>query len=216
MNVRPVWKNVFASQTDNGLDDYFEALGNEFYELYKVIMQDEQRQFYLTADQQEQFNQFFGQIQEKYLNLQGLDYMATIRRLGLIAYRICMIFSALRIMETGDTTKKLIYEERDFQASLSMVKVMVKHSSKVFGELPQEESRPNRMNKKEKFLYALPYNFNRQKYLEVANTLSIPAKTAEGYITAFSKSGLIHRESQDNYINTSLEETKDSKDAEDV
>jgi hypothetical protein len=242
MNVRPVWKNVFASQTDNGLDDYFEALGNEFYELYKVIMQDEPRQFHLTADQQEQFNQFFGQIQEKYMNLQGLDYMATIRRLGLIAYRISMIFSALRIMEmrhikydknigafdsttgeilsnscqTGDTSKKLICEERDFQASLSMVKVLVKHSSKVFGELPQEESKPSRMNKKEKFLYALPYNFNRQKYLEVANTLSIPAKTAEGYITAFAKSGLVHRESQDNYINTSLEDVQDSKDAEDL
>lgn len=242
MNVRPVWKNVFASQTDNGLDDYFEALGNEFYKLYKVIMQDEPRQFYLTADQQEQFNQFFGQIQEKYMNLQGLDYMATIRRLGLIAYRISMIFSALRIMEmrhikydknigafdsttgeilsnscqTGDTSKKLICEERDFQASLSMVKVLVKHSSKVFGELPQEEPKPSRMNKKEKFLYALPHTFNRQKYLEVANTLSIPAKTAEGYITAFAKSGLVHRESQDNYINTSLEDVQDSKDAEDL
>lgn len=215
MNVRPVWKNVFASQTDNGLDDYFEALGNEFYELYKVIMQDEPRQFHLTADQQEQFNQFFGQIQEKYMNLQGLDYMATIRRLGLIAYRICMICSALRIMETGDTSKKLICEERDFQAALSMVKVLVKHSSKVFAELPQEESKPTRLNKKEKFLYALPHTFNRQMYLEVANALGIPAKTAEGYITAFIKSNLIHRESQDNYLNTSLEEVQDSKEAKD-
>lgn len=237
MNVRPVWKNVFASQTDNGLDDYFEALGNEFYELYKVIMQDEPRQFHLTADQQEQFNQFFGQIQEKYMNLQGLDYMATIRRLGLIAYRISMIFSALRIMEmrhikydknigafdsttgeilskscqTGDTSKKLICEERDFQASLSMVKVLVKHSSKVFGELPQEEPKPSRMNKKEKFLYALPHTFNRQKYLEVAKAMSIPAKTAEGYIANFVKSGLIHREAHDQYINSSLEESQDSK-----
>ena len=119
-------------------------------------------------------------------------------------------------METGDTSKKLICEERDFQAALEMVKVLIKHSSKVFGELPQEESKPSRMNKKEKFLYALPHNFNRQKYLEVANTLSIPAKTAEGYITAFAKSGLIHRESQDNYINTSLEDIQDSKDAEDL
>lgn len=242
MNVRPVWKNVFASQTVNGLDDYFEALDNEFYELYKVFMQDKPRQFYLTADQQEQFNQFFGQIQEKYLNLQGLDYMATIRRLGLIAFRISMIFSALWFMEmrhikydknigafdsttgeilsnscqTGDTSKKLICEERDFQAALEMVKVLVKHSSKVFGELPQEESKPSRMNKKEKFLYALPYNFNRQKYLEVANSLSITAKTAKGYITAFAKSGFVHRESQDNYINTSLEDIQDSKDAEDA
>ena len=215
MNVRPVWKNVFASQTDNGLDDYFEALGNEFYELYKVIMQDEPRQFHLTADQQEQFNQFFGQIQEKYMNLQGLDYMATIRRLGLIAYRISMIFSALRIMETGDTSKKLICEERDFQASLSMVKVLVKHSSKVFGELPQEELKPSRMNKKEKFLYALPNSFNRQKYLEVAKAMNIPAKTAEGYIANFVKSRLLHREAHDQYINTSLEETQDSKEVKD-
>ena len=115
-------------------------------------------------------------------------------------------------METGDTSKKLICEERDFQASLSMVKVLVKHSSKVFGELPQEEPKPTRMNKKEKFLYALPQTFNRQKYLEVAKAMNIPAKTVEGYITAFAKSGLVHRESQDNYINTSLEEVKDSKD----
>lgn len=237
MNVRPVWKNVFASQTDNGLDDYFEALGNEFYELYKEIMQNEPKQFYLTADQQEQFNQVFGQIQEKYMNLQGLDYMATIRRLGLIAFRISMIFSALRIMEmrhikydknivafdsttgeilskscqTGDTSHKLICEERDFQASFSMVKVLVKHSSKVFVELPQEEPKPTRMNKKEKFLYALPHTFNRQKYLEVAKAMNIPAKTAEGYIANFVKSGLIHREAHDQYINTSLEESQDSK-----
>ena len=206
---------MYKRQTDNGLDDYFEALGNEFYELYKVIMQDEPCQFHLTADQQEQFNQFFGQIQEKYMNLQGLDYMATIRRLGLIAYRISMIFSALRIMETGDTSKKLICEERDFQASLSMVKVLVKHSSKVFGELPQEELKPSRMNKKEKFLYALPNSFNRQKYLEVAKAMNIPAKTAEGYIANFVKSRLLHREAHDQYINTSLEETQDSKEVKD-
>src|SRR5690606_22663679 len=118
----------------------------------------------------------------------------------------------------------LICEERDFQAALSMVKVLVKHSSKVFSELPQEEQKPKRLNKKEKFLYALPHTFNRQKYLEIAKTMSIPAKTAEGYITTFIKSNLIHRESQDNYINTSIEvspdrdssgtgETQDSKDA---
>lgn len=86
----------------------------------------------------------------------------------------------------------------------------------MFGELPQEEPKPTRLNKKEKFLYALPHTFNRQKYLEVAKAMNIPAKTVEGYITAFAKSGLIHRESQDNYINTSLEEVKDSKDAEDL
>ncbi|MCK0131464.1 YfjI family protein [Flavobacteriaceae bacterium F08102] len=215
MNVKPVWKNVFASTTDNGLDDYFENLGNQFYELYKLLKSNGDFQFYLTADQQEQFNQFFSEIQVKYLNLQGLDYMATIRRLGLIAFRFCMLFSALRILETGDTSNKLICEERDFQTALAMIKVLVKHSSKVFGELPQEETKPTRMNRKEKFLYALPRNFNRQKYLEVAKKLNIPAKTAEGYITGFIKSNLIHREQQDTYTNLSIEENEDVEEIKD-
>jgi len=120
-----------------------------------------------------------------------------------------MLFSALRILETGDTSNKLICEERDFQTALAMIKVLVKHSSKVFGELPQEETKPTRMNRKEKFLYALPKHFNRQKYLKVAKKLNITTKTAEGYITSFVKSNLIHREQQDNYINLSIEETKE-------
>lgn len=215
MNIKPEWKNVFASTTDNGLDDYFENLGNQFYELYKLLKTNGEFQFHLTADQQEQFNTFFSEIQAKYLNLQGLDYMATIRRLGLIAFRFCMLFTALRILETGDTTNKLICEERDFQASLVMIKVLIKHSSKVFGELPQEETKPSRMNRKEKFLHGLPNQFNRQKYLEVAKKLSIPAKTAEGYITSFIKANLLHREQQDTYINLFSEENEDIEEPKD-
>ena len=208
MNIQPVWKNVFASTTDNGLDDYFETLGNQFYDLYKSLKSNGDFQFYLTADQQEKFNEFFSQVQEKYLNLQGIDYIATIRRLGLITFRICMIFSALRILETGDNSNKMICEQRDFQATLDIIKVLVKHSSKVFGELP-EEARPTRMNRKEKFLHALPKRFHRQKYLEIAKGLNTPAKTAEGYMTSFIKSNLIHREQQGNYINLTMEDCND-------
>lgn len=215
MNINPVWKNVFASTTDNGLDDYFETLGNEFYELYKLLKSNGEFQFNLTVDQQEQFNSFFSKIQGKYITLQGLDYMATIRRLGLIAYRFCMLFSALRILETGDISNKLVCEERDFQASLEIIKVLVIHSSKVFSELPEEEQKPSRKNRKEKFLHNLPATFNRQTYLEVAKNLNIPAKTAEGYITHFIKSNLIHREQQDNYINLSIEESEEVEEPKD-
>jgi hypothetical protein len=216
MNVRPIWKNVFASQTTNGLDDYFDALGNEFFGLYSSLIAGQDVQFLLTVDQQDQFNQFFGQIQEQYMSLQGIDYMATIRRLGLIAYRFSMIFSALRIMETGETSITIICKEQDFQSSLTLVKVLVKHSSKVYNELPEDISKPKRMNRKEKFLNKLPIQFNRQKYLAIAEALNIPNKTAEGYINNFCKSELIHRESQDNYKNTSIEETRNTKDFEDV
>lgn len=216
MNVNPVWKNVFESTTVNGLDDYFEELGEQFYELYKTLKMNSEVQMVLTENQQERFNSFFSSIQIKYFNLKGLDYLGTIRRLGLIAYRFCMIFSALRIMETGDSSKEITCEDGDFQSSLDMINVLVKHSSKVFSELPAEEKKPTRKNRKEKFLYGLPKNFNRQTYLEVAQGLKIPPKTAEGYITNFVKASLIHREQQDEYINLSLEEIEDVKGAKDA
>ncbi|MFT7036947.1 MAG: hypothetical protein ACJA2S_005488 [Cyclobacteriaceae bacterium] len=107
----------------------------------------------------------------------------------------------------------MICEERDFQNALAMVKVLVKHSSKVFEELPKDPQRTTLLNKKEKFLNELPMQFNRQMYLKIASKLDIKNKTAEGYITKFCESKLIHREFHDNYTNTSIEETQDSKDS---
>jgi hypothetical protein len=204
MKVHPIWKDVFLDTTANGLDGYFDDLGNEFYEFYKVLIHNTEIQFCLTVDQQEQFNNYFTQIQEQYLVLQGLDYMATIRRLGLITFRMCMLLSVMRIMETGEINPKICCQERDFQTALAIVKVLVKHSSKVFAELPEEVKMVKKSNRKEKFLLTLPKTFNRQQYLEVARQLSITDKTAEAYITEFCKKGLLHREHQDHYINNAI------------
>jgi hypothetical protein len=141
MNIQPIWKNVFEISSDNGLDDYFDHLGNDFFTLYQSLESNQEIQFCLSAEQQEQFNTFFREIQNTYLSLQGIDYMATVRRLGLIAFRMAMILSALRIMESGDLSERIICEERDFQASLAICKVLVKHASKVFSELPEESER---------------------------------------------------------------------------
>jgi len=186
-------------------------LGIRFYQLYQILKSSPEIQFNLTADQKGQFNSFFTQVQDTYLTIQGIDYMATVRRLGLIAFRVSMILSALRILENGDTSARIICEERDFQSAIAMVKVLVKHSSKVFSELPEDAKPVHRKNRKEKFLDALPAAFNRQKYLEVAKNLTIPDKTAEGYITEFHKKGLIHREQHDHYINITNQATQDSQ-----
>jgi len=200
MNVQLNWKNVFAFDSDNGLDDFFDKLGNDFYGLYKMLANGQEIQFAFTAEQQQEFNKLFEQLHATQIALQGLDYMATIRRLGLIAFRLCMVLSALRILEHGEYPVKMICENRDFQTVMAMVKVLVKHSGKVFSELPEETLLPRRKNQKERFYDSLPRSFNRQGYLEVANAMSIPEKTAEGYITAFCKNGLLHRDKQDHYL----------------
>lgn len=210
MTINPAWKNVFSITSDNGLDDFFDRLGNDFFNLYQTLENNAEIQVCFSAEQQAQFNAFFIEIQETYINLQGLEYMGTIRRLGIIAFRFAMILSALRIMEHGALTERILCEERDFQTTLEIIRVLVKHASKVFSELPQDAPLQKRKNQKEKFLDALPANFNRQIYLKIAGSLSIPIKTAEGYITAFNKQGSIHREKQDCYFKTDLKSNTSS------
>jgi len=216
MNIQPVWKNVFAVTSDNGLDDYFDQLGIEFFELYQNLENNPEIQFCLTSDQQSQFNTIFSQIQSSYISLQGLDYMATIRRLGLIAFRIAMILSALRIMENANIESIMMCEERDFQTTIELIKVLVKHASKIYSELPEETQSPKRKNQKEKFLDTLPASFNRQQYLKIATSLNIPEKTAEGYITDFIKHNHIHREKKDQYSNPHAQDIQEIKETEEI
>ena len=201
MNIKPTWKNVFQTDTTNGLDEYYDQLGKEFFGLYKTLKNNLDIEVRLTTEQQQKFNVFFEKLQTKYLNLQPDDYIATVRRLGLIAFRIIMLFSVFRIMEDGDVNQVRYCEDIDFENTLEMISVLVKHSSKVFNDLPIEQKEVKRANRKERFLEALPYQFSRQDYLNIADKNKIPHKTAEGYITKFVDAGLIHREAHNNYTN---------------
>lgn len=203
MNITPIWKNVFEIQTTNGLDDYYNELGGQFLEFYKALKNNPHIQIKLSQSQQLQFNEYFSKVQTKYLNIQTDDYIATIRRMGLNAFRLMMVITTLRIMEDGDCSTARECEDIDFQNVLDVVTVLTQHSSKVFNDLPVETPVATRTNRKEKFLEMLPEAFTTADYLAIAEKLTIPHKTAEGYITAFAKVGLIHREMNGKYRNTS-------------
>lgn len=201
MNMKLIWKDVFASKTENGLDVHFEKLGNEFYSLYQTLQANPDVHFSLTASQQLQFNQFFEKMQTLYVNIQEEEIISSVRRLGLIAYRIMMIFSALRIMEDGEITQNLICNDTDFQNTLDMITILVKHSSYVYSQIAQETYKPKPKHKKEQFLENLPYHFNRQTYVATALSLGITDKSAQRYIKEFKDADIIQYDGHDQYTN---------------
>lgn len=200
MNVRPVWNDVFANSSDQTLDSYFNHLGMQFFDLYKHLeYQSEPIRFCLTSGQQQAFNAYFAQTQNQYLCLYGADYLATVRRLGLITFRMAMILTALRIMDDGDIHSPLVCRDNDFNTALSMVKILVLHAAQVFQQLPSEAVTTAPKNQKQQFLDELPKEFCRKVYLTVANKLGIPDKTAEKHIKRFSVNGLIIHFAHDKY-----------------
>ena len=102
----------------------------------KTLKNNPEIEIRLSETQQQQFNTFFESLQTKYINLQPEEYIATIRRLGLIAFRLTMLFTAFRIMEDGDVNQVKECEDIDFQNALTIISILVKHSSKVFNDLP--------------------------------------------------------------------------------
>lgn len=201
MNMKLIWKDVFASKTENGLDVHFEKLGNEFYSLYQTLQANPDVHFSLTPSQQLQFNQFFEKMQTLYVNIQEEEIISSVRRLGLIAYRIMMIFSALRIMEDGEITTNLYCNDTDFKNTLDMITILVKHSSYVYSQIAQETYKPKPKHKKEQFLENLPYHFNRQTYVATALSLGITDKSAQRYIKEFKDADIIQYVGHDQYTN---------------
>lgn len=200
MNLQPVWKNVFAHSKDKSLKCHFDQLGQEFYSLYSTLKTKDPIEFSLTDEQQDAFNDFFARMQDKYLVLQGLDYMAIIRRLGLIAFRMMMILTAMRIPETGDFSTDQQCSEEDFQSALSIISILVRHASYIIAQLPEEVKIEKRANKKEKFFEGLAEKFTRKDFLQVAKTLGITDRTSDNYIAAFCAKGLISREQNNSYL----------------
>lgn len=209
MIVRPEWKDMIADSY-NDLEEYFDALGKEFFSFYNKLNNHPEIQLCLTPEQHKQFNVFFTLIQEQYLALQGTDYIATIRRLALIAFRLFMILTALRIMESGNFSQKQDCLDSDFQRALSIIRILVQHSSRVFSELPEEMKPLKPSNKKrEQFFNLLPEKFTRLEFIEISKSLPIPQRSAELYIANFCDSGLIVREQKGVYRRLALSATND-------
>jgi len=194
-----VWKNVFENSIGTTLEDYFLELGITLFEFYKEQQESDSIQFRLTAKQQMELNKRFELLQRQNATLLGNHFISVIRRMGLIVFRIAMIFTAIRNMGSIKESELVLCNDNDFNNAMSVGEVLLEHSKYAFRGLKELPGIKRRDNNKEKFLNALPEEFDRQTYLEIAESTGINPKTAERYITKFCKSHLIHRTMYNNY-----------------
>lgn len=62
----------------------------------------------------------------------GGDFVSSIRRLGLMTFRMAMIMTTLRIMDDGDLKTLLVCSDTDFQTVIGMAGVIVQHMRAVY------------------------------------------------------------------------------------
>jgi len=136
--------------------------------------------FALSPQQQEQFNAWFDVEQQRYHALFGDSFIGTIRRLGLSTFRIAMILTTLRLI---NPTPLASVNSLDSLASLNSLDSSTSHPT-----LNSQLSTP-----KQSLFQALPPQFDRPTYLEIATQLQIPDKTAEKQIERYLSANLLER-----------------------
>ena len=124
----------------------------------------------------------------------------TVRRLGVVTFRLAMIFTVLRILEHGEITCNMTCSDEDFDSVIIIVSVLIEHTVKIFKMLKfGKETNTFSNENKRKFFKTLPEQFDRQKYIETAKLLNINPRTAEEYVADFVKKKIVFREKQNCY-----------------
>lgn len=186
------WADVFA-EGEQTPEEIYEQIGKEFYE--RVYLPLSKRKtplnFKFQPHQCKEFNAFFEGLQEEQHSMLGDDIVATVRRLGLITFRLAMTLSGIRLAETDadiTTMETLECGDRDFRIAMEMSNVLISHATSVYTNLlnhPQKHytAPAEGMNLAEKtILEKLNKRFTRQEYLNAAKECGVCEKTADRYL----------------------------------
>lgn len=197
MEMDLVWKDVFAECEEGTAEEIFNRIGEEFFDYYNTLQNCGDVHVELTKEQGKRFNTFFNEVQKDYASKFGGDIVASVRRLGLTAFRIMMILSVLRNVCDGVFERDVVCLDEDFDTAMVIIKALLVHTGRVFKEL-----QPLTVNhgmagiantRQNDFLSRLTSEFKRQDYLDVAKTMNISDATAERYIKALCDSGVLQR-----------------------
>ena len=181
------WSDVFSSKYESNTLAY-SLLANRIYELYKRLRCLEQPiEFKFTNKQKTLFNQYFNGIQESLIN--DDNFTASIRRMGVITYRIAMILNALNLENCKYLPATITCTNKTFDAALTIAKSLLQHTMQFYSSLPEgaEASKQHSLKEKQKadLLQMMPNEFSRKELVNIGKTLNISIRTADTYLREF-------------------------------
>lgn len=151
----------------------------EFFVRDEMVLQ-------LTEEQWDKFNPIFSSYLEQISTFVSDDAQSIVKRLGIVLFRLCMIFTAIRKFATYDHQKEIYCSDIDFETALTLIRTYLQHSIIMFENLPKQgEQGPFKSGEnKMKFFEALPNKFQRKEAIEIAVTFNIKERTADNFLKA--------------------------------
>lgn len=173
-----VWLDPSPKGNPTNLTDYFNKQSKqvlkmvEFFEINTTVIN-------LTTEQWDKLNPVFSSYITQINTFVSEDALSIVKRLGIILYRFCMIFSAIRKFEENNKQKEIYCSDIDFQNALTLIDVYLKHSIIMFNNLPKQENQNffKSGDNKKKFFDGLPTKFSRKEAVDQAIQFNIKERS---------------------------------------
>lgn len=178
-----VWNDVSPNANGVNLTDHFGSLSDKVYDMINFMKESKMR-FFLTQEQWKLLNDSFSYMLTDVTLFTSENAGSIVKRLGLLLYRIAMIFTALRKWENKDTEVELYCSDTDFFLSIHLTELYLQHCLIMYNNLPKEDENvifsesPN----KRAFLNELPEKFTRADAIRIANNFNMSDRTVDGFL----------------------------------
>ena len=140
LKSNPEFIDVFDKK-QNHYPDCFEKLGEKFLKIYNYLNSlKEPIKFELTDNQQIKFFAFFKEAKKEVSEHVSTDLEGTVNRLGLIYFRLSMIFTVLETFDTGEEPHLLLCEDKHADNALRITKILFRHSLAIYYEMPKRKA----------------------------------------------------------------------------
>lgn len=196
-------ENIFDDDEGEDLETYFLELGEEVTKIREYLEdQSMDIRMKLTQKQKNTFNELFSEKHDDFGEVFGEKGIPTIRRLGVVCFRIMMVLTAVRIYQNGVTTDNVNCSDLDFEIALSLTQTLMSHGGDVLNIMPDNssESTVSFVSLKQKeFFNALPLRFTPKEYFEIAKKHGITKGTWEHWQRMFKDKNLIVKEDKNTY-----------------
>jgi hypothetical protein len=178
--VEQEWKDVSPNAHSINLTDHFKNLS---YKVYRMVLflQREETTVTLTAEQWQQLNQTCKAWLQEVTMFTAEEAASIVKRLGLILFRMAMLFTALRKFENGEAAANLVCTNEDFSTALHLAGIYLQHSLLMFNNLPKQTETTSFKTggNKRKFFDTLPQEFTRQRAVEMGKSFDLAARTVD-------------------------------------
>lgn len=174
----------------------FKKLGDKIYDTYKKLeSRNKKIVFKFSEFQEESFMELIDDIRNSVINKNKENFVPNVHRHGLIFFRIAMILTVLRNIETIHTSDIIECTGEDFITAYSLIEILLEHSEYTFNTIEIG----NLSLQDEQILDSLPHFFTRSQLLDIGKQLNIPMRTIDDKISQWKRKKLIKKVDKSTY-----------------